>query len=492
MATSNLPNNAVNQAAKNKAEAFDTLLEVTKSNSNVLSVLQGPKGSKMPVHVDTRAEKGQLATVNFNVATSLGQDGRRGGQVGLGFEEGLIHGAWSVTLDLLRVFVSWAEIQRVLNSSSGSVWEEVYAQLCGERIGQIEQEDTFMRFRQRSGPTNTIRPGSATSLNTLQYDDLFDTQVIERAIQTLRTNGAKPVMIAKDKASGMPISSFCGLGPSEAVRSVWQDSLFTDAVTNAEVRGTQNPMWTDNIPIWKGSIVKPWDIVNHDNPGPIGSSVMPQAKLGDPITDATTALTVYGGGRTQAALGADQAALYAPFCYFYGANYRFGELLTFGADAGPYHFIVIDPADGLWCLYEYAGSTGINTSSAGAVGNSITCTKRLAAATSGTAFETIGGWTFDPTFNKVAFPTGSLIVQVNSNVVPVADTWFTGAGVAGKCYGKYKNDRVSQSDDYTERRGLGIRSIYGVDVARDTQDVVRGIVRVQTAYELPGYSLPQI
>jgi len=465
-------------------QAFDALLDVTKSNSNILAQLQGSMGDNKPFVLKDDLSKGAKDTVHFNVGTSLGQAGRRGTQVAVNYEEPLFHNSWQVQIDSLRVVVGWNEITRVV-ATTGQSWEEVYAQLVGERIGQIEQEDMLMRMRQRSGGLNTLRPGNRTSVDALHYDDTLDTLTLNRAITTLGTLGAKPATIGK-MSGGMPLNRYVCLGSNTALEPIWNDPTFTQSLLHAAVNGPTNAYWTGDLPDWRGTVIKRWDIVNHDNPGAIGSTIQPQAVLGDPITTASTTFTVSGGGRTQASLST-AAALYKPFEYFYGCDKLFGENISYGSDSAVYYFLVIDPTDGKWCMYSYVGSGAF-----GSNGNNITITNRLAASASGAAVTTLGNWSWDASQNKEAFPTGSLIVQVNANVVPVGDVFVFGADAGAKAYGQVKNKRIKQLTDYDALVGYGVHTIYGADMRQDTLGNYRGFMRIQCAYELPGFTLPQL
>jgi len=487
-------------------EAFDAMLEVSAANENILSALQGPEGSGKPFIIKRDLEAGAKDTINFNVATSLGQAGRRGNQLAVNFEEGLLHNTWPVQVDNLRVVVGWNELNRVF-ATTGASWKEMYPQLCGELVGRIEQEDMLMRLRQRSSNLNTVRPGNRATINDLRYDDTIDTESLGRAYALLTTNGAKPASVGK-MTGGMDLKKFVALGANMALEGLWQDPTFTEALKHAGVDGPANPFWTNDLPDWRGLILKRWDLLAHDNPGPIYSSIMPAAILGDSsdvasgsniVVAGTSTTTIYGGGRLQATLG-NAASLYKPFEYFYGCNKLFGESITYGnSDTGPYYFVIIDPADGKWCVYQYRGATDIANN-----GNSITTYRRLGAFTSGAAYTALkadgfGGsgattWTYDSTVNKETFPVGSIILQVNPYVVPVCDTYLFGADAGGKCYGMVKNKRISNDNDYGALSGVGIWSIYGSDIKKDTNGLYhRGFVRLQSAYTHPlGSLLPQV
>lgn len=476
------------------AEAFDAMLEVGASNSNILGQLQGAAGEGKPFVIKNDLTKGRMETVNFNVGAVLGHAGRRGTETLVNYEEALNHNTWSVTLDTLRVAVAWNDIVRI-SASTGASWKETYPELLGDLVGRIEQEDMLVRFRMRASARNTVRPGSRTTLDTLRYDDTLDTQTLGKAISLAVTNGIEPASIGKS-TGGMDFSKLIALGASQAFESLWQDSQFTSALQHAHVDGTSNPYWTGDLPTWRGTVLKAWEIKAMDTPGSIMSSIMPQAVLGDAITSATTAFTLYGGGITQATLST-QNTLYKPFELFYGADKRFGQTLSVGSDSATYYFVVLDPADGKWNLYSYVG-TGINSN-----GFTITVAARLHSSTTGVAYTTIkddgfGGsgttlWTYDATYNKVTFPTGSLIVQVNNRIVPVTDTYIFGKNAGGKAYGNVKNRPIKEMGDYGALNGMGVQTMYGCDLKKDTQGLYhRGFVRIQSAYELAGFALPQI
>lgn len=493
-------------SSKLVGEAFNGILELSATNSNILAQLQGGEGSGKPFTIKRDLKGGRMDKVNYSVGTTLGQAGRRGTQRAVNYEEGLLQSTWPVQIDNLRVVVAWNELIRTV-ALTGKSWKEVYPELCGDRVGQIEQEDMLMRLRQRSSRLNTVRPGTRDSLNELRYDDTVDTESLGRAYALLTTNGAKPANIGK-MTGGMPLNKYVVLGGNLALEGLWQDPTFTGALQHAHLDSPENPFWTGDIPDWRGSLIKKWDLINHDNPGPIGSSIMPQAVLGDSsdvesggnvVVAGTSTTTIYGGGRTRTQLG-DAATLYKPFEYFYGCDKLFGESLSIGtSDTGPYYFVIIDPADGKWCLYSYRGATDIASN-----GYSITSYKRLGASTSGSAYTTIkddgfGGsgtvlWTYDTDYNKEDFPTGSIIVQVNLRIAPVCDNYLFGAECGGKAYGEHMNERISNSDDYGALQGVGIWSIYGSDIKQDVLGQYhRGFVRLQSTYQHPlGSKLPQI
>ncbi len=480
-------------SAKVDKEFFDANLKVAQAHANPLSELQGPAGSGKPIQEKTDTSKGGGQTINFIVGAGLGAAGRRGSERLVDYEEQLRHNTWSVTIDTLRVAVGWNKIVEA-TAATGEQWDEVYAKETGKLIGRIQAEDTLIRFRQRSDGSNTLRPGNKASLNALSYDDTLDTATFSKAVTLLKRNSAMPASVGK-MAGGMELKKYVSFGPSQAYEGLFQDPIFTNALTHSAITGTMNPYWTGDIPDWRGTAIKAWDVQNHDTLGSIGSSLIPEAILGDAITSATTAFTMYGGGVAQADIA--QPTIYKPFELFYGCSKRLGETITTGTDAGTYYFLVIDPADGKWNIYSYVGSTGVLNN-----GNAITISARLHSSEAGVAYTTLkedgfGGSgdtliTYDADVNKVAFPTGSFIVQCNIKAVPVCSTLFFGQDAGGVAYGKIRNKRIMDKQDYEALNGVGIHTMYGVDLRKDTTGSYhRSFVRVECAYEHPyGALLP--
>lgn len=482
---------------KLRGEAFSSELDFSRSNSNILSQLQGEGDSEVPFAIKQDLAKGAMDTVNFPVGTTLGQAGRRGADRLVNFEEPLFQNSWSVQIDVLRVAVAWNELVRWA-AAAGMSWESAYPMMLGERLGQIEQEDMLCRLRQRSSVQNTFRPGNKTSLDTLTYSDVLDTQTLALGYNVLG-RGAKAARIGK-MTGGMELKKHICLGSSLALEGLWQDPAFTEPLQRCLITDPKNPNWSNDLPDYRGLVIKRWEITTHDNPGPTGSSIAPEAILGDAsataggtpvggtgnlIVDGTTTFDIYGGGRTQTTLG-DAATLYKPFELFYGCDKLFGKSISTGADSGTYYFVVIDPADGKWGFYSYVGTD------IGSNGFKITITSRLGAAASGARVTTLGNITYDSTKNKMAFPSQSVIIQANANAQPIADTYLFGKQVGAKCYGTMRDVRKKQRDDYEALAGTALVSIYGQDVAADTLGLRhRRFVRLQSVYPHPlGILLP--
>src|SRR5258708_15896639 len=209
--------------------------------------------------------------------------------------------------------------------------------MVGHRMGQIEQEDMLMMLLKRKVNRNVIRPGAGGSTSALRSADVMDTPTITRAAGLMNSFGAEPAMVGKSARSHRPIQKYVLFGSDVFLRPIKSETAYLTAVAQGDIRGDGNAQFDGDFQTWDGHVIKSWDIVDHDNPGPIGSTILPNAILGDPITEATATFDLFGGGRTQAALG-DQAGLYVPFCYFPGYAYQHFQEESLSAD-GATHYL---------------------------------------------------------------------------------------------------------------------------------------------------------
>jgi len=295
-------------------QAYSDLLEVSKSNSNILTDLQGSVGSKKPFVIKQDLTKGAKDRVNFAVAAALGAQARMGTQQAVGYEETMIQGSWSVRIDNKRVVIGWSDIVAQV-ATTGKDWKEVYAEMVGNRMGQIEQEDMLMILKKRALGRNYVRPNNKGSNAALRSADLMDTPTISRAAGLLKSFGAEPAVLGMSRAK-RPIQKYVLFGTDVFLRPIKTETAYLTSVQQGDFRGDDNALFDGDYQFWDGHAIKHWDVVDHDNPGPVGSTILPKAILGDAITQATSTFTVYGGGRAQASIA--NPSLYAPFQFFPG------------------------------------------------------------------------------------------------------------------------------------------------------------------------------
>jgi hypothetical protein len=476
------------QNSKLRGEYFDTVVEHWRSQTDFLAQLQGGPGSGKPFVLKQELGKFAGDTINISVMDDLGQSGRRGDDRAVNYEETPAENSFAVKVDVLRVVLGYNQLSKWAAANKVSTIA-AYPMLTGKRVGQIEQEDMIWKLRQRSNSQNTIRPGGKASLDTLRYSDTLDTNTFNIGYNVLTSNGADPASIGKMKG-GMDLNKYICMGPNFGFQGIWQDPTFTNALQRCYLDGPMNPFWTNDLPDYNGCVLQRVNVINHSNPGQIGSAMIPEALLGDTVAGGTIAspIVIYGGGRTQSSLG-DAKVLYKPFEGFYGNEKLFGKAITSGADAGTYYALIIDPADQKWTMFSYVGTD------VGSNGNNITVTSRLHSSTTGTGVSTLGNVTYDVAVNKTGtFPSGSRIVQCNAYGVPVCDFYLYGTDAGAKAYGAWKNKQIDNEDDYKALQGIGTSSIYGCEMKIDTLgNYHRGFVRIQAAYEHAlGVNLPRL
>lgn len=469
------------QNAKLRGEFFSTTFQVASAGVDITAQLQGPPDSGKPFVIKTDLTKGGGDTINFGIGDELGQAGRRGDEIAVSYEETPSENSFKVTIDTMRVVLGWNELNRWAQANGVSK-PAAFATLTGKRTGIIEQEDMLMKMRQRSSTLNTVRPSGRATIDDIRYGDELDTDTFGVAYNILTSNGATPASIGTMKG-GMQLFRFVSLGSNFGMSGIMRDPTFTNALLHADVDGDSNPLWTGDLPDWNGCVMKRWNVINHSNPGPIGSSIIPEALLGDTIDGTTiaSAITIYAGGRTQATLGAANV-IYRPFEYFYGNDKLFGKTISYGTNTAVWYALIIDPADLKWTMFSYTGSAAF-----GDHGHDITVTARLHTSTTGTGVQTLGNVTYDGNVNKTGtFPTGSRIVQCNAYGVPLCDIYFFGSNAGAKCYGMDRNKQISNDTDFGARKAIGTQTNFGCEMVIDTLgNYHRGFARVQAAYRHP-------
>jgi len=466
-------------------EAFNQKILLSSQNEDVLGQFEGNEGGNAPFCVKTDLSKGGADTVHLTTVASLGGSGRRGDQVLEGFEEPPRAGTYKVKLDQVRHGVAHTRLIKSLMSAGKSV-EEVYSALTGKWFGLKKQNDMLMCLRHSAIGANTIYPNYRTSVDDLYSSDVMSTATISNAAAVLSGRGGVPAKVYKSD-SGATVESYLFLGSTLGLNSLKGNNDYKAAAINAQPRDVKkNTTFRGGFVDWDGHSIYHWNVKDEVTYGPQGAPILAKATVGDPVTAGTGALTLYGSGITQALLG-DDAALYEPFQWFPGYRYAFTSNSTdlMPSDSNYYYFVIYDPADGKYCIYQYQGSTGNN-------GYRLLTTARLAAAASGQAVTTLCGEAWDSNKHKEAFGTGCIVVPVNAKRVRYTEIYVLGASTAVRAYGDTPMEHIWKDRDYGERRGLSIRSIYGQAAALETDGQPHNYVKIVCAVDDPVVRLPAV
>lgn len=464
---------------------FNRLVRVCAANQNVFAKMEGPEGSGKPFVVKDDLKAGFGDRVSFAVMSELGQSPRRGTDELEGYEEHPDENAFSVIIDQVRAAVGYSELLQYVRST-GMSQVEAYATLCGNWLGRQQMYDMMMTLIKSKINDITIRPNRKSTRNALRTADVFSTTLITDAASRMSSRGAKPARIGQSPGTEHDdVLKYVFFLPQILAKPLKTSGSYLTALQNLQIGTKGNPLFDGGYVDWDGHAIKHWDVVDPTGNGPIGAPLLPKAVLGTAITGTPTeAFAVTGSGKTVTALG-DYATYFLPFQWFPGYLFKTYSEEVIAADANTYYFVIYDPADGKWNVYSYTGSTGNN-------GNAITIVNNMAASASGSAVTTLAGQTWSGTLNKEAFPTGSWIIPVNNALCPFGYGFGFGQMAALKAWGKMPITRIKNDRDYGEKKGVGIKALYGQAATLDTDAKPHNYVVFECAVDHEGIYLPVV
>lgn len=373
----------------------------------------------------------------------------------------------------------------------------------GDTLGRFKTEQLFGMFQHKLPVANVVYANGKT-MDTLKSGDTFRWDEVVSSGQAMLTMGGRPANIAGRNANG-PIWSQTFIAPTPCCTSLKLDSGWRDVLKHADIKGTNNTIFAGGYPSIDGHTIVPYDPIDHDGVGPMGSFLNPKAFLGgadlgsgNAIVAGTTAIDVFGGGN------ATDMAESEFFRYFEGSPYEYIDTGSFTAASATRYFVIYNttgPNAGKWGMYAY--TTGNN-------GNKITITARLAAAASGIAHTVIGGaghtnglggtytasgvsaagvqWTAG--VNTDVHPIGSFIFPVNNLGVAIGDVPVLGQAAILRGYGMFRAEHTTDKLNGGFVTDRYLTSVFGQTFRQDRLNRVTSALRLRCAITYPGISMP--
>lgn len=479
LTTGNTFSAAQTQNSKLVGELFSDLMLLETPNQDILGQMEGPEGSGRPICVKTELNKGRGDTVHFSTTARPGGRGAIG--EALLEAELLRHGSYNVKIDQLRHGLAWTE-KMEWGLAAGKSLEEVYADAGSEWFGLRRQSDMMMLWRRYATASNTIRPNSRATNDTLLSTDVMSTTMIENTASLLKSRLAKPARVLRTKVDRYTadVKSYIILAPDRLLSPIKSSSsAYQEALRSAGVRGSENVIWKGGYAPWDGQHVFHVDVGLEDTEGPLGMPIQPEALLGTALTNAAvtdaSTISITGGG-----ISTPSSAHY-PYDWFPGVPYALLGHAAPATDSGVYYVVIynVTGADaGKFGIYKYTGSSNS--------GQAIVPSQFLGATASGDRVTTLAGIAWDATKHTANHPNGSRVVLVNAKCVPYC--WGMGLGaMAGlRPYGGPPIKPIRESADWGEKKGMGFKAIYGQGLAKDTRDEVRNYALIVAAYRPQG------
>ena len=399
------------------------------------------------------------------------------------FEQADIN-AYDLTVDWVRNAYSMNERAEDVMGMRGEIKSGLNVEL-GKWLGRTKTEQMFAMFQLQLNTANVLYAGGKT-LDTLSSADALLWDEIVTGGQAMKPLGGRPANVGR--GTGGPVWSQSVIATETALTSLKLDTDYKDALAGADARGVKNTLFAGGYPDIDGHTIVPYNPIDHDGIGAVGSFLNPKADLGAAITAGTAAFDVLGGGNPTD--GAKTHLLF--FKTFPGHAFTFISGSPFAPSAGTNYFLIynLTGADaGKAGMYSYANVGGNN-------GNKITVNGRLGSAVAGIRNTTLGSVTWNTGVwsgkHTDAHPEGSLVIPCNAKGVPIGDTLILGALAAMRGYGKYRGHRSKQIHEggFIEQRF--ITSVFGQTIRKDRRNRHPAVIRVRHALSYPGISLPVV
>jgi hypothetical protein len=310
----------------------------------------------------------------------------------------------------------------------------------GKNLGRFKTEQ-LMGLCTLSLPSANVVYSGGKTLHTLKTEDTFNWDTVVNTGQAMLPMGGLPAKVSK--VGSVDVWSQIFVAATPACTTLKLDSAYRDVLKNGDVRGAGNTIFKGGHPSMDGHTIVPYNPIDHDGVGPMGSFLNPKAFLGNAVT-------------------------------------------AHAADGGPHYVIVYNvtgTAAGKWGMYKYTGGND---------GTIITTTERLAGANTGTGqnLAKVGEVTWDGALNSSVHPLGSLIIPCNSYGVPYGYSLAFGRAGILRGYGEFRAEHTTDllNGKFVQDRYL--TSVFGQSFRVDRKERVTSVMRIVHAITYPGIKLP--
>lgn len=459
--------------------------------------MMGSPGSGKPFIRMDDLTKVDGNTINIPTMAPLGGPGTQGEGDRTGNEEKIRISSFPCRIGRQWYGVGITDVAKE-ETVIGSQFDNIVNVLLRKRLGKKKTEDMLMTLKASASSSNIIRPNFKSTRESLRTADTVGTQTIAKAGLVLSGLGGIPVKIeTSTRQSGGAeksyIEEFLFFGHQYALASLKSEPAYLQALQNAGLRGDKNPLFTGDFTDWDGHGIYRWLLRDHDAYGPVGSTLLPRAFLGQAIAADDATHNITGGGDATGA-----TLLPAPnyFEFFSNALYTFTNGNSVAADVATVRYVGIMNLTGADAgkvgFYSYQVNTG----------NTLVILGRLRAGAAGISVTTLGNITWNTAPWVAAgsgnfagltdnHPAGSLIFEVNSFGVPFCGSLMLGemAGVCGHGRLKGRNAiaaRTSQEGNHNMDHGIGVETVYGSAATKRTDGKTPNYVYVESAYNVDG------
>lgn len=407
--------------------------------------------------------------------------------------EELLIGSNSLDVDWFRHGIEYTERSEEVMGMRGELLAGLPDEL-GKYAGRLSSEKIFMLLREQT-------PGE----NKINYNGVLNFNAIVTYAQNMKRWGAASAAVGK-MANGRALRRYMVVTPEDALTSLKLDSDYRDALKNTtQPQGAY--FFSGEVTDVDGHLIRPYNGVEHDGYGAIGSPMNPLARLANARTSIAAGAANYitGGGSDY---DANQAAWVKTMKYFPGFNYKVQAGLTLTGDTSDFFVAVINPPHaatdpGKYGLYKVGAVTNGTTPIVSNDGNNLIIKTALGSGVVAATGSTYGAnvvtaagalgtdspaW--DATKHTNNHPVDALVVLVYPSGVPKFCTFILGAACARRGYGKYRNNRTFQNKEGNFVRNVFFNTVMGQSLRSNRKGRVPGVTCIWHKGILAGTPLP--
>lgn len=476
---------------KLQVELWSEAIKADAQDMNPLKDFTGAEGSGMPIIEKRDASVNGGQKVYFSTYSPVRGRGVMGASELKSKTSQVKYGTFSLTVDLRRMAISEEQLVAYFSQpgNANKNRDEFLFGLCRDWWARTQCDDFQFVFRDRalfaSGQPNVLRIGNGADVNAILPSDTFNTTTITDGRNALVSLGANPMAVGTSLA-GQKIPQFLVFAPQKFIDPLENEQKFREAVLNNQNRDESAYWWTGNIPQWKKNLIFGHDIVEDSGPNRQGSPLMPFARLGVALADAS-ATVVTGGGAWNSAGTLTDATLYDFFAYFRGYYWKTYESETAPTDNNTYYAIIYNTTGANKGKYEI-----ISYAAAQNNGNRLLVVTRELDEVGYTQKTLL---TAQSRYSNV-HPSGSLIIPCNRWGVPIGYGLMMGAEALFKGKGALEADPIEWADDFVSKtngrahiNAQGIQSIVGYAAAEDTLGRIPGYLLIEGAVDYTDLNL---
>lgn len=309
-------------------------------------------------------------TINIPLYGGFGGKGVQGEGLRIGQEQKFKTGNLALQIGRFWFGYSWTSVA-VSETLIGTQRDKLARTAMKQQFAKKKSDDILHKLLTTAGSSgrNYMLPNGVSSAAGLRLQHVLSSALVSKLKMAIGGLGGKPMEMSKDHA-GSNNKHFLLLSTDRGLLPLESEDAVLSALMHADVRGSDNGIWTGNYKDWFGNMLYRWNIIDHGNQGPVGCPLLPRALLGVAITGATTSTVVQGGGD---AAGAAADPLPDYFQDFAGAYYLYHNGEADARNTGSTRYIRITNPDGSYGVFPYttvgssATKADIITLSAGAV-----------------------------------------------------------------------------------------------------------------------------